>query len=61
MRISRSNDVKFYAMLDDQTVQIVEADSFSQAIDKEPPNTHWLFSEEGLREFLTNAQAALKE
>ena len=53
--------MKFYAMLDDQTVQIVEADSFSQAIDKEPPNTHWLFSEEGLREFLTNAQAALKE
>lgn len=53
--------MKFYAMLDDQSVQVVVADSFNEAFDKEPPNTHWLFSEEGLREFLVNAQAALKE
>ena len=52
--------MKFYAMIDDQTVQVVEAASWTEAAEKEPANTHWLFSEEGLREFVTNAQAALK-
>lgn len=52
--------MKFYAMLDDQTVEVIEAESWTEAADKESTNTHWLFSEEGLREFVANAQAALK-
>ena len=52
--------MKFYAMLDDQTLEVVEADNWTDAADKEPANTHWLFTEEGLREFITNAQDALK-
>jgi len=50
----------FYAMLDDQTVERIEAETWAAAAEKEPGNTHWLFSEEGLREFVANAQSALK-
>lgn len=53
--------MKFYAMLDDNTVEVVEADTWVEAADKEPPNTHWLFSEEGFREFVANAKSALGE
>jgi len=51
--------MKFYAMLDDNTVETIEADTWTEAADKEPSNTHWLFSEDGLREFVANAKAAL--
>lgn len=52
--------MKYYAMCDDNTVVAVDGDTWTEAAENEPANTHWLFSEEGLREFIANAQDALK-
>ena len=52
--------MRFFAMLDDNTVVVVEGDTWTEAADNEPQNTHWLFSEDGLREFIANAKDALK-
>lgn len=51
---------RHFAMLDDESVAVIEgAKDVCDALEQEPGNTHWMFSEAGLRAFIARAQAAL--
>jgi hypothetical protein len=51
---------RWFAMLD--TGELVEIDAYTinEAFEKEPANTHWVFSEGGIREFVASALELLK-
>ena len=54
--------MKYFAMVDTECVKYLgECLHFSDADAVAPGNTHWLFNEEALRAFVTNAKEALKE
>lgn len=53
--------MKFFAVTDEEEIVPFEAASILEALDSEPPNTHWVFSKEGLELFIDKAQEALNE
>lgn len=49
-------------MLDTENVVEIEGvGTYEEAFDKEPDNTHWVFTEEGLRAFVQDAIRVLGE
>ena len=51
----------YFAMLDtEECVQIEGATTNEEAFEKEPPGCHWIFTDEGLRNFIESAEAALQ-
>jgi hypothetical protein len=54
--------MKYYAMVDSECVEFLgDCEDFSDADERAPGNTHWIFNEEALRNFIINAQDVLKK
>lgn len=52
---------RMFAMLDSEAIILIpDSDTYEAAFAKEPSNTHWVFTEEGLRKFVAAAQAVLE-
>jgi hypothetical protein len=52
--------MKYFAMLDtEDVVEITDATTYEEAFEREPANTHWVFTEDGLRRFIESATRVL--
>jgi hypothetical protein len=53
--------MRYFAMLDTEEVVLIgEFEDIADVFNKEPPRTHWIFSEEGLRTLAEQIERALK-
>lgn len=54
--------MKYFAILDTEEIVLIgEFDTITDAFDNEPPNTHWVYSEDGLRVLRDNINEVLNE
>ena len=54
--------MNYYAFTDDEKLLLLsDCDSFSDADDKAPSNTHWIFNSEGLAQFVQQATEILNK
>jgi hypothetical protein len=52
--------MRYFAMLDTERILLIpNATTFEEAAENGFANTHWIFHEDGLRQFVARAQAAL--
>ena len=53
--------MRYFAMTDQEEITLIgDFEDIQEAFDKEPSGTHWVFSEEGLRQFADKIEEILK-